>query len=199
MGIDEKILLPKIKEVFRKRQRYAGIWEGGSKLVKERAIVCDFLRSQEAQEGREIILKVKPNPDPNAAPDCIGITNEGSSIAYEVTELVDQAMIKKTERSRPKLGNAPVPYIVKQWQPTELVTKVASILGNKDGRKYTGGRFHSIILIIYTGEPLVRYRDHGQVLMDHKFRKCTQIDEAYVLFSRHPRENDYRYVRLMLG
>src|SRR5260221_6730784 len=174
--IDENTFLEKVRDTQEQRLRYAGCWEGGKKPVKERAIVCDFLRSQEAQDGQERIFAVRANPSIDVAPDCFGITKTGI-IGYEVTELVDEETIIRNLRRK---DGGRVIYKLKEWQPDEVTRKVQAILRQKDSRDFKGADFEQIVLIIHTGELGLRPGDFSNLLLSHKFSRCDKINEYYL-------------------
>ncbi|MBI5774214.1 MAG: hypothetical protein HZA89_10780 [Verrucomicrobia bacterium] len=193
---NDRAFMEKVRDAIRKRGRYAGHREGGDKPIKERAIVCEFLRAQEIMEGSCWIRTVQANPDRNAAPDCFGTNIQGDAVAYEVTELVDKGMI---EQNLPKISSQPMLYITKEWQPDELIQKVQAILKRKDSRDFKGAIFEKVILIIHTAEPALRHGHFFDLLSNQKFDACRKIDEAFILFAYSTRRRNYSYLPLRLG
>lgn len=194
--IDERDFMEEVKKAMRQRQRYAGHREGGVKPVKERSIVCEFLRAQARDEGCCWIRTVRANSNTNTAPDCFGTNIQGGAVAYEVTELVDK---KTIELNLPRIPGQPVLCVTKEWQPQELIQKVQAILERKDNRDFEGAVFERVVLLIHTAEPALAHGAFTNLLTGHTFSKCRKIHEAFLLLPYCPRRKIAPYVHLRLG
>src|SRR3989442_8471353 len=81
-----------------KGKGYASFFDWPNKPVKERGIVCDLLESIRAENGAHGIAKLWSNPNRYQTPDIIARGMNGEAIAFEVTELVDQATVEQKKR-----------------------------------------------------------------------------------------------------
>ena len=185
---DDEGLLTKIEaeiEWRRTRRRiYASFWESRSKAVKERGIVCDFLKAVEIKNGSLWIKAVKANPhDP---PDCVGTTFSGRFVAFEVTELVDKTAIEQ---------NKATVRFWKEWPCPEFIGRLQAILSKKDQTQLER-IYEANILIIHTDEPLLRPSECAEMLHQHTFKPCRELTKAYLLFSYCPGEQGYPYLPL---
>jgi len=175
------------------KRMYASFWESPKKPVKERGIVCDFVRAVEIENGSPWIKTVKAHP--NDPPDCEGITFSGELIAFEVTELVDGSVIRRN-----KAGGR----FYREWRGPELITTLHARLLRKDrifSKKDQGQLKHyaKIVLVIHTDEPQLRHGDCAEMLRQHTFDRCNKLTEAYLLFSYCPGQPGYPYLRLCLA
>jgi hypothetical protein len=121
-------------------------------------------------------------------PDCIAEDASGRSVAFEVTELVDEEAVAQAARGDASLG---------LLEFDELVERIRTILRRKDRAVYTVGSHSEIILLIYTDEyTLKTYRECVDALKNRRFSPLKRIDEAYFLFSFDPYEERCPYLRL---
>lgn len=174
---------PAVMEYLKKKGRHAGYWEGMSKPEKELHVVNDLLLAIQQLEGRHLITKLIPNPLTNDPPDVIGVTGEGSRIAFEVTELVDQSMIERRAR-----GQA----VGKDWTCGEVSSRLQSKIDDKGRRSFSKKDFGSVFLVIHTAERGLRPSVLGPAISAHRFIRKGQIDEAYLIFPPGPRKYLYR-------
>jgi hypothetical protein len=121
------------------------------------------------------------------APDCIVSDEDGEMIAVEVTELVCEEAIRENQR-----GNR----VYRDWQPTEVVSKLEERLKEKDRKEYHCGPYGKIVVLIYTNEPVICYYDYQTLLAPKQFTDLRQIAEAYLLLSYDPSVRRYPYIRI---
>ena len=181
-------IVPKIVEALKKQKGYASFFDWPNKATKEKGIVRDLLKAMEAKGEYHGVVKLKSNkPDP---PDCVGVVENGELVGFEVTELVDQETVRKNRQGK---------RTRKKWTPNELLAKLREIVREKDSKKYHGGSYSKIILVIHTDEPFVRSADCDSILRGQLVGQCRQITDGYLLLSYKPRRKSYPYFKLELG
>jgi len=124
-------------------------------------------------------------------PDCIAKDECDSLVAFEVTELVDEASVALAAKNKRR---------IKFWESNELIGRISDMLMDKDSVDYNHTDYSKVILVIFTDEPTLRYKNYIKSLSIHQFPKMKQIDEAYFLFSFDPYERERcPFTRLRLG
>jgi hypothetical protein len=188
MTADFENVLRIVREAFRKRKGYASFWDFPDKQVKERGIVKDLLKSVELKEGVCHIRRLVSNPDKYAPVDCFGTDILGKTLAYEVTELVDEKTVRLNRRGV---------RVYKEWSSTELITKLTEkLLAKNDQLK--AARYDKQIVVIFTDEPFLRHSWCVPILRHHAFGPLANINEAYLLFSYEPGREGCPYIVLNL-
>ncbi len=153
-------------------RKYANHWEWPDKQRKELGIVEDWLESMHLV-GEHTYTTPRIGPAPNKAPDCIILDENKNFIAVEVCELVCQKAIEENQ-----CGN----MVYRDWQPAEVLNKLEEILKKKDKKKYYGGPYSRIIVLIHTDEPVINFNQHAEILISMEFNALMQVNEAYLLF-----------------
>lgn len=176
-----------LKKTMRKKSRYAGYWEELDKRDKEVAVVEDLLIAIYEREGRDWIKSKSIESSDNDPPDVIGITKVGARVAFEVTELVEESKIIENTRAQSKRKN---------WQTEEIISRLQSIIAEKGFRDYGRKSFGLVILVIHTAEKGIMPDRFGPAIIAHKFVRCGQIDEAYLIFKPRPMSTACSYFRL---
>jgi len=166
-------------------------WCWSDKPIKELGVARELIEAQREKEGLCWIRprSLKPNPESNAAPDCIGADLQNRRIAFEITELVDQTTLEnniKIERA----------YEIKEWSEEAVKAKIASQLKQKDGKKLYGGPFAEYVVVIHPDEPLLSYDECAAFLQSHSFGEFFQISKAFLVFAPEPGKVSSPYVRL---
>lgn len=177
------------KRKFIKVQRkYASFseWHKTEKSIKEIGVVESLLESLSGYGASSYQNLRASKSDP---PDVIAETLEGATVGFEVRELVDQEAVELNERGE---------SVYRDWTDSEVVKELQKIIDGKDSKKYIGGPFEKLILVIPTDEPVLTPRHLKPVLDRHEFRQPRQLHEVYLLFSYDPETNTYPYVRLRL-
>ena len=145
-------------------------------------------------------------------PDCVIRDSRGKQIGVEVTEFVDQdvvkicqqakaemAKIEKAETEKAKIEKALSEY--RDWTAVEVREKVEQILRDKDEKAYDRRLYRKIVLVIYTDEIVLRSPELFPMLAG-AFPRSKNIAEAYFICSYEPPptlsddEKPYPYVRL---
>jgi len=174
-------------EDLQNRGLYAGFWDCHDKQVKEADVVYSFLEALFQQEDCRRIKEFSLcDDDP---PDCIGITEQGGRVAFEVTELVDESMIRR------RIGERPMP-MSKRWRADEIIGRLQAILDRKCRTQYARADFDSVILVIHTAEPSLDPYVCEAAMNAHKFIRRGQFDEAYLLFPLQPLSDQWPCFRL---
>ena len=181
----ENQIFKKMMNARQKSKGYASFWDWPEKPTKERGIVCDLLEAIEADGGQHGIVEVRPyKSDP---PDCIGLTNDGQLVAFEVTELVDRETIARNKHGQ---------CVWQEWSSSELTATIRQIVKKKDSKHFHGGPYSKMFLVIHTDEPLLRHADCEVILRGQNFGPCKQITDVYLLFSFVPGRESYPFLRL---
>ena len=181
----ESRIIDLILKARSRRRKYAHFFEWPDKAIKEKGIVCDLLEAMTAKGENHGITGIRSKqPDP---PDCVGIGKNGESIAFEVTELVDEETILRNQSSDTDW---------KDWSGEDLLGKVQAIVKEKDAKIYNGEPYSKIILVIHTDEPLLRLTDCVFFLRNQSVGQCKQITDCYLLMSYSPSLKAYPYFKL---
>src|SRR5258708_1850155 len=152
-ALDSRILASALSALG-KRKGYASFWDSPDKGTKERGIVCDLLASIEGKGGRHGIVSIRKNRrDP---PDCVGTGENNEIVAFEVTELVDEETIRRNKKGQ-RSNQRKCLCAFKEWTADALIEKIRNILKAKDEKRFHGGPYSRIVLIIHTDEPLLRH------------------------------------------
>jgi len=122
-------------------------------------------------------------------PDCVARNLSGDLIGFEVSELVDQKAIELNEA-----GSG----VYRDWTVSDTLQEIQNIISKKDLKKYAGGPYKKIILVIPTDEPALSYKSLKQVLDGHLFNKTKHINEAYLLFSDKADTKNCPFIKLNL-
>jgi len=180
--------IDRIREFIKVQRNYASFfeWYKREKSIKEVGVVKLLLKSL---WGHGADSYQNPRASKSDPPDVIAKTIEGATVGFEVRELVDQKAVELNERGK---------AVYRDWTDSEVVKEVQKIIDEKDSKKYIGGPFEKLIIVIPTDEPLLTVRLLKPVLDKHEFRQPRQLHEAYLLFSYDPNTKSYPYVRLRL-
>jgi hypothetical protein len=79
-----------------------------------------------------------------------------------------------------------------------VIQELQQIILKKDSKKYIGGPFEKLILVIPIDEPALTSQRLKPVLDEHIFERPRQLQEAYLLFSYSPETRNYPYIQLKL-
>jgi len=172
----------KQNQTIKKQRKYASHWECGDKLQKEKGVAKDWLDQSDTYHNLVCM------PDRNCAPDFTIQDAKNNLIALEITELVDEKAVGENERDNRVYRD----YVDKE----EIECKLSKILCKKDQKKYHNGPYKKIIILIHTDEPMIQYEYHNDVIKDMNFTNFKQINEAFLLFSYHPKNQSYPCIKL---
>jgi hypothetical protein len=172
--------------IVRRIRRYASFWEWPNKAVKELGVVKDLLTSMN-QAG--IIHYKNPRPVKDDWPDCTVEDEQGQLIAIEVTELVDEEAIQRSQRGQPVYG---------RWEDRDILNAVHNILLKKDQKSCHGSLYASVTLVIHTDESELNARRLFPLIRSGRFPHLSNIKEAYIICSYDPFTETYPYCEIPL-
>jgi hypothetical protein len=179
----------RIKELIKVRRKYASFfdWFKREKNIKEIGITNILLENIEKCEQIPFHnLQISPK-DP---PDVIAENLEGKVVGVEVCELVDEEVIRRSERGE---------EVFRYWNEEELIDKIQKIIERKDNKEFLGGPYEKIFLLIHTDEHLLDYPTFRDCLSKHEFKQPLKIDTVYLLFSYSPHLGCHPYIKLRIS
>lgn len=174
-----------LPEIIKLQRRHASFFEWPDRERKELGLVELLFESMQKKGECPYSNPKNFKPDP---PDCTAEDEQGNLIGIELTELVDQESIERNER-----GGA----VYRFWDAADLIEKIESLIKKKDEKRFNGGPYKKIILLIFTDENDILPTEYIPFLQGVDFSKKSQIDEVYFLFSYKPGEG-YPFVKLSL-
>ncbi|MBX6325263.1 MAG: hypothetical protein IRY93_04415 [Chthoniobacterales bacterium] len=150
-----------------------------AKREKEQRIVQRWAAALYRNREQCPYVTIRPRDPP--FPDCELIDKNGQKTGVEVTELVDEATIRRNKRSS---------YHWKEYSGDQLISVIGNRLAVKNGklqRIYNAierENYQRIIVIIHSDEPDLQSRVPfcRQLLSSHPFPEFNAIDEAWLLF-----------------
>jgi len=175
------------------QRRYEGAFNWSDKRVKEHRGVRTLLEAMAAEGDTRFC-----NPRPSAVdpPDCVVDGPNGGFVGIEVTELVDEEVVRANEQAQEREDRE-----IRLWRMGDVWARVAEIVKAKDSKPFSGAPYSMRLLLIQCDEPHITSPDFD-VQQIGVMPVCTtsQIDEAYLLLSYHPDPGRgggrYPYVRL---
>ncbi len=176
--------LQEIIDIIKRQRKHASFFEGPQKDIKELFVVKCLI---ESLEKAGCYSYFDPNSTVKDPPDCVAQDNNGKLVGIEVSELVDLKTVRDAQQNK---------AYPKYWDKQEIIDKIQSIILKKDQKKFHGGPYSSIILVIFTDETFLDSDDIIPYLQQHEFQKTKQIGEIYLLFSYDPRYRTYPYLKL---
>jgi len=179
--------LRELIEIIKSQRKHAGFFEWPQKDTKELGVVKCLIESLE-KDG--YYSYSDPNSYKKDPPDCIARDNSGKGVGIEVSELVDLKTVKDAQQNKAS---------PKYWDREEVLDKIQSIILKKEQKKFHGGPYSSIILVIFTDETFLDPDDVIPYLQQHEFKNTKQITDIYLLFSYDSRHNKYPYLKLKKG
>ncbi len=136
-----------------------------------------------ASHGQHDYSNARPSND--SWPDCIADDQNGAAIAFEVTELVDEAALPDG--------------IARPWPMATVGDRLQDIVSTKDQKSFGGGKYREVVLLIHTDE---LYADPDAVTAFLKSETFTVphgiLTRAFLLFSYDPKRNGYPFVEMRL-
>ncbi|MGB8274002.1 MAG: hypothetical protein WCF16_01890 [Alphaproteobacteria bacterium] len=148
-------------------------------------------------------------------PDVTAKDRNGSSVAFEVRELVDQRAIEENVRRFRRNNRRPSivrvgsrvehiwTQVYRSWTPATVLDELRGIIADKEdklrGAKRRGvcfDQFDRVILVIHTGEPDLDPDRYIEVVREHLFARPEHVHEAYLVFSYSPASQGYPYAAL---
>ncbi len=175
---------------MKSRRKYAGFYEGDTKELKESGVFQDFV---DANASELQLTNVQRPEKSHESPDFLSNDPQGKRIGIEVTEIVSEKAIRINQEVDDKWKS-----VYCDWPESAVVKEIRTILCKKDKKKYVGGPFEKLIVVIYTDEPTIQFEKYGSVLPSGKFGPLNQITDAYFLFSYDPSVKCSPCVKLQL-
>jgi hypothetical protein len=176
-----------IREFIKVQRKYASFFERykREKILKELGVVESLLESLSACG---VVCYQNIRAAINDPPDVIAETTDGSLVGFEVRELVDKEAVELNERGK---------AVYRDWNNSEVIQELQNIIDEKDSKKYIGGPYERLILVIPTDEPVLALKQLKPVLERHEFNQPRQLHEVYLLFSYDPETKGFPHVRLI--
>jgi hypothetical protein len=197
--IDEGSLDQHLREMLKRIRPHANFFDWPVKATKEFRITVTLLDSV----GEALAIEsVRPGyPDP---PDVVGIQGDGSLVAIEVTELVDEEVIAHNVHTmRETEGEDFIErgkrLVYRDWDKPGLIEAVGALLSEKDVKRLNGGPFARYVVALHTDEMALTHADADEWLRDHIFGGMRQVTEAYLLLSPGLESNGCTHIRLNVG
>jgi hypothetical protein len=160
---------------------YAGFFGGPDKSVRECGVVQSFEEALQADNAL-FFHGLRSCAKPNDPPDCEAVTEDGTRIAIEVTELVDEAAINAYIKTGQALNGS-------IWTDEKLYDGLVKRISEKDrcfarlqNPPYPGG----YVVVIHTDESDLRRNRVETFLQTHRFQKSEHIDRIFLLLSYDP-------------
>lgn len=177
---------PDLIERLKRLRQYGSFFEWPDKSVKELGVVQQFIESVSAR-GWWMLSDPRPHtPDP---PDCVALDAMGNAVALEVVELVSRKAIELTARGE---------RVTCWWSAAGIREAVENLLRSKDCKRYSGGPYADIALVIHTDEPVLMPDDVRDALRGVSFGPFENLTKAYILFSYIPTKG-YEVVEVSLA
>jgi hypothetical protein len=184
---------------MKKQRNTSAFWEVWSKQIgvrrkkkiKEGGVMTDFLKTRK-DLGLPSYPRVEACEDD--PPDFVAYDQDGHSVAIEVTELVSQEAIQINLHA-----SKPTEYVVRDWSQAEVIVALEEKLADKDRRRFKGGPYNEIHVVIHTDEYLIRPSEYVPLLNQMSFASRQQITRAFLLFSYDPYTAGYPLVELQLA
>ena len=176
--------LQELIDIIKRERKHASFFEWPQKDTKELGVVKCLI---ESLEKAGCYSYFDPNSTKKDPPDCVARDNNGKVVGIEVSELVDLKTVRDAQQNK---------AYPKYWDKQEVLDKIQSIVLKKDRKKFHGGPYSSIILVIFTDETFLDPDDVIPYLQQHEFAKTNQIGEIYLLFSYDSRCYTYPYLKL---
>ncbi|MGE5624054.1 MAG: hypothetical protein ACM3ZT_00745 [Bacillota bacterium] len=184
--------LKRLKVTVLGLRKYASFFEWPDKQTKELGIVESL---HEALDENEVgwFGNLDIGPGSYKAPDCVAHTQSKKLIAIEVTELVSKEAIEINQNAKSEYKR-----VYKNWKVPEVADELRSRLLEKDKKRYYGGPYSDVVIVIHTDELTIDYETYKVALNEVSFGPFENITKAYLLFSYAPRVGYCPYIELNL-
>jgi hypothetical protein len=159
--------------ITNKRRKYAAFYDWHDKQIKELGIVKDFVESVAAY-GIQLKDPHLQEPDP---PDCVCVDAAGKFVALEVVELVSQEAVERNEQGE---------KVYRWWEPDNIRGEIAKLLSRKDTKRFYGGPYADIGVLIHTDEPVLNANETRDALAGIAFGPFDQLTRAFLMFTYMP-------------
>ncbi len=166
---------------------YANFFEYPDRDRKELGILEELIRSLNDAGGPYFSDPASHTPDP---PDCVARNAAGQLVAFEITEVVSQAAVELDARGDKVLA---------LWEPGDLTTVIEHRLATKDAKRFQGGPYDEIVVVLHTDEFYLSVEAAESELEGTSFGPFTRIGDAYLIFSYSPQTKGYPVVRIRVA
>jgi len=163
---------------------YAPFFDWFDKGRKELGVVEELLTSLNRESGARLHSPRLQKPDP---PDCVCVTQTGSSVALEVAEVVCEDAARLAARGQD---------VMRLWKPGDLTAHISHRLREKDSKTYHGGPYVETIACLFTDEPMLTLSQAESELNAHRFGPFSQLTSAFLVFSYDPNTKSYPVIQL---
>ncbi|WP_310384306.1 hypothetical protein [Roseateles sp.] len=167
-------------------RRYASFFEWPDKARKELGVVEELVKALNRDQFAGYGAPESFSPDP---PDCICTNPLGEKVAFEVVEVVCEVAARMNAQ-----GND----VFRNWVRGELTEHVSGLLAQKDSKTFHGGPYASVVVCLFTDEPLLTIDRLELELAGKLFGPYEQVDRAYLVVSYDPSTKTYPVVELNL-
>jgi len=170
--IDDQMIRDLVVNIER-RKRGDNYFDWDNKPIKELSVAQILLESL----VRQNIPFCAPQSSNLQPPDVIAEDYDGAQVGIEITELTDSKVVRAKLQHKKDWYN---------WTQDEFIEAIEAIICHKDQRVFDGGPYTKRILIIFTDEKMVTFREYGQNIVEKTFPKTQQLTDVYLLFSYDP-------------
>lgn len=151
------------------------------KAIYELGAAKDLIKSH--KELKINLPYINPEISKADPPDCISEDN----VAIEITELVNQEAVGMNLRIKQgKAGEDDFPCYG-NWNKSIFEEHIKKRIHIKDRKKFIGGPYRKYILVIYTDELMLEYRDSVKWSKEIPPIRTNLLDCVYLLFSYKPK------------
>jgi len=179
--------IERLLEIAARTRPYASFFEWPDKEQKELGVVEELINELKTREGWNLGNLRPHRPDP---PDCVCKSEDGKTVAIEVSEVVCESAASRNARGE---------KVYRVWQPGELSEAISARLTEKDKKTFHGGPFDSIVVCLFTDEPALTHEVASRELASQLFGPLRQVSAAFLLFSYDPGTRTYPFIRLALA
>ncbi|MGN7998986.1 hypothetical protein [Sphingomonas sp. 22176] len=188
---DWEKIVAKMREARSMNRGYASNWEWApDRQLAEAGVVqalADYLTEAEGASWTSII------PISDDPPDALLSSTDGRRIGVEVTEIVDEKMVK-WHRHKKALGQS-YPYHWATWNKSLLETKLSDSVTRKDKKLYSKrSNYDELFVIAYTDEPIIDI-DLARLTISDFSVDVDIIDRAFLLLSYTPNADVLEFPR----
>lgn len=146
------------------------VWHG-NKPQAERFIMRDFIETLGAMGKLDFTNTQQRKPE--HAPDFFADAQDGTRVAFEVSEFVSQEARRLTART----GKGYIP----SWSDEQFHAAIDKIIRKKDKKVFKDGPYSKITLVIPTDEAMVAHEMVDRVFSAGRFAKARQITDGYLM------------------
>ena len=87
----------------------------------------------------------------------------------------------------------------RDWTSEEVINEIEKRIKENDDKKYHGGPYAVLLLLIHPDQPRICFDDYAERLESHLFASPQQLSAVYLLFSYDRAVTGYRCMLLKTG